>query len=197
MVEGNGPDKDADNADQPTPQHAVATQESQESFEANDREGQAVPSGNANEPRKIKRKPGRPKGAIRSPAKLTRREVADVVLQHVMGKTQAEISKRVGISQPAVDHLLGQFQPIFDELNNVDAYRAAQGKLLDATALRLLKSMNDKTAIDEAKIQHRAYTYDIIAKHSRLAQGLSTQNISSKTETFVKVSTRNTPESCD
>jgi hypothetical protein len=113
-----------------------------------------------------------------------------VVIQTAAGRGKAEIALSMGVSESAIVQVLSKFEPVFSRLKDVDNYRATQGKLLDAAALQLLESIADPTCIAESKLNQRAYAFDKVAQQSRLVQGLSTANVSSRSETLIKVTTK-------
>lgn len=136
---------------------------------------------------KKRKRAGRPRGAYRAGQKLTAREHAEIVMQHVAGVPNKDIARAHRVSDATISLLLAKFQPLFSGLENVSEYKAIQSDLLDATGLQVLKSMNLMSKHDNATLGELARAYDVVNKHSRLTKGLSTSNVSEKSESIVRV----------
>jgi predicted transcriptional regulator len=125
-------------------------------------------------PLKPKNKGGRPKGVKRAMSKLTQGELATAVVDFAKGIPQREIATKLGVSESAISMVLDKFKPAFSEIANVEEYRKVKSEILDSVSLATLKQLSNQQRLDEAPLNQLAYTFDIIAKHSRLEQGKAT-----------------------
>lgn len=125
-----------------------------------------------------KKKAGRPKGVKRAASKLTQGELASVVLDYARGVNQNQIAQKFGVSESAISLIVEKFKPAFAEMQNVEEYRKVKGQILDSVALATLKEISNPDRLGQAPLRDLSYTFDTVAKHSRLEAGLSTQNVS-------------------
>jgi predicted transcriptional regulator len=123
---------------------------------------------------KPKNKGGRPRGAKRAVGRLTQGELATAVVDFAKGIPQREIATKLGVSESAISTVLDKFKPAFSEIANVEEYRKVKSEILDSVSLATLKQLSNQQRLDEAPLNQLAYTFDIIAKHSRLEQGKAT-----------------------
>jgi len=123
---------------------------------------------------KVRNKGGRPKGVKRAMSKLTQGELATAVVDFAKGIPQREIATKLGVSESAISMVLDKFKPAFSEIANVEEYRKVKSEILDSVSLATLKQLSNQQRLDEAPLNQLAYTFDIIAKHSRLEQGKAT-----------------------
>ena len=120
-------------------------------------------------------------------ARLSRKSQAEIVYEHAKGTPSYELAAIYGVSDATISMLLARFKPLFQDIDKVKDYRQIQTELLDATGLQVLKSMNDTAKHDSASLAELARAYDVVNKHSRLTKGLSTSNVSEKSESIVRI----------
>ena len=133
------------------------------------------------EEKRERKKAGRPKGVKRAAKKLTQGELAAVVIDYARGVEQRQIAQKFGVSDSAVTLILDKFKPAFQELQNVEEFRKAKADILDSVQLAALKHISNPDRLADAPINQLAYVVDIVGKHSRLEQGLSTSNVATQT----------------
>lgn len=117
---------------------------------------------------------------------ITRTESPLIALDHVRGLSNKEIADKYRVSQATISTLIDKFKPLFTELNEVDDYRNAKDKILDALQLKTLKSIACEEKQAAASLQQAAITFDILNRNSRLEKGLSTSNASFQGKTQVE-----------
>lgn len=125
-------------------------------------------------PAKVKNKGGRPKGSKRAVTKLTQGELATAVVDFAKGIPQHEIATKLGVSESAISLVLDKFKPAFSEIANVEEYRKVKAEILDSVSLATLKEISNPSRLADAPLNQLSYTFDVIAKHSRLEQGKAT-----------------------
>jgi predicted DNA-binding protein YlxM (UPF0122 family) len=133
----------------------------------------------------VKRKRGRPHGykTTHSNQVKSRKQACRMAEMKLKGASYEMIARAEGVSRRAVVNALKMFEPIFVEIKNLKTFREVKTDLIDATQLRLLKSMNDEDKISKASLNNVAYAFTQMHQAGRLERGQSTANVHSKQET--------------
>lgn len=102
---------------------------------------------------------------------LTQSQIAEALRLSQAGVPQTAIATGLNVTKVAVCRALKRFEPIFQNLKNVDDYRAIKGQILDAAAMTALQSLVNPEKHEKASLNQAAYTFDVLDKASGRAQG--------------------------
>lgn len=100
------------------------------------------------------------------------------------GLTTEDIQKVTNLPISSINSIRCELAELLTELGKIEDYRAIRRDLLDATHIRLLKSINDPEKIAKANLYQLAYASESLYKQSRLEANLSTEN---RAVTFMSV----------
>ena len=122
--------------------------------------------------------------------KLSHKEHAHIVSQHLKGVRNVEIAREMNLSKGAITNVLKKFAPIFENLPDVRGFTKIRADIIDSVLLQTLKTATDKNKHEEARLGEVAKLIDTLHRASRLERGQSTENTSS----FVEIRKEPKPE---
>lgn len=105
------------------------------------------------------------------------RRIGAVAAQTAKGLSPIDISKTLDISYKDVISILDLFKNIKEYLVDIESIRVYEQHIINATKLKILNTLMEPDRIAEASSRDLAYIFDVLNKSSRLAEGLSTENV--------------------
>ena len=93
------------------------------------------------------------------------------------GKTNADISKLLGYSQPYIGKVIKQFKKILKHPDVLDTYNNNRTQVLNSIELTLLDNMVQEDKLQKASLNNVAYAMTQTSNLRRLESGESTVNV--------------------
>lgn len=123
------------------------------------------------------KKTGRPKGSKHCKSAKQTALIKRTLNLHLQGASEREIAKATGQHLRSVHSTVSQFMSIFEEVKDVQEFRANKTEIMDAALVKCFKSLMSQEKHDKASLNNVAYAMRQLHDVGRLERGLSTANV--------------------
>ena len=123
----------------------------------------------------------------RAKKNLTHGDIERILTLRAKGVTIKEIAGAMDRHKRTIENTLNQYKNLFQVMENLDYYLNVRSRILNASELMAVKSVTDELKRDRAHLGHRVSAFKELYNARRLEEDKSTQNVASKTTTFITV----------